>query len=88
MATIGYLLSTYWENFMHLAWIYAKLSFLEIPTIADPAHVSDVMYVLHFIQVTKPIISSQIICFQVEQTNNIRCTRCFYLYSEHFSWTN
>ena len=43
---------------------------LKIPTIADPAHVSDVMYVLSFFQVTQPIISSQIICFQVEQTNN------------------
>ena len=44
---------------------------LKIPTIADPAHVRDVMYVLRFIQVTKPIISSRIIRFQVEQTNNI-----------------
>ena len=44
---------------------------LKIPTIADPAHVSDVMYVLRFIQVTKPIISSTIIRFQVDQTNNI-----------------
>ena len=39
---------------------------LKIPTIADPAHVSDVMH----IQVTKPIISSRIIRFEVEQTNN------------------
>ena len=44
---------------------------LKIPTIADPAHVSDVMYVLRFFQVTKPIISSRIIGFQIEQTNNI-----------------
>ena len=44
---------------------------LKIPTIADPAYVSDVIYVLRFIQVTKPIISSRIICFEVEQTNNI-----------------
>ena len=44
---------------------------LEIPTIADPANVSDVMYALRFIQVTKPIISSRIIRFQVEQTNNM-----------------
>ena len=44
---------------------------LKIPTIADPVHVSDVMYVLRFIQVTKPIISYRIIHFQVEQTNNI-----------------
>ena len=44
---------------------------LKIPTIADPAHASDVMYVLRFIQVTKPIVSSRIIRFQVEQTNNI-----------------
>ena len=29
------------------------------------------MYVLRFIQVAKPIISSRIISFQVEQTNNI-----------------
>ena len=40
-------------------------------TIADLAHVSDIMYVLRFIQVTKPIISFRIIPFQVEQTNNI-----------------
>ena len=39
---------------------------LKIPTIADPAHVSDVIHV----QVTKTVISSQIIRFQVEQTNN------------------
>ena len=44
---------------------------LKIPTIADPAHVSDFMYVLRFIQVTKPIISSRTVRFQVEQTNNI-----------------
>ena len=44
---------------------------LKIPTIADPAHVSDVMYLLGFIQVTEPTISSWIIRFQVEQTNNI-----------------
>ena len=29
MTTIHYRLSTYWESFMHLAWIYAKLSFIE-----------------------------------------------------------
>ena len=44
---------------------------LKIPTITGLAHVSDVMYVLRFIQVTKPILSSRIIRFQVEQTNNI-----------------
>ena len=44
---------------------------LKIPTIADPVHVGDIMYVLCFFQVTKPIISYRIICFQVEQTNNI-----------------
>ena len=44
---------------------------LKIPTIADPAHVSDVMYELRFIQITKSIISFQIIRFQVKQTNNI-----------------
>ena len=44
---------------------------LKIHTIADPAHVSDVMYVLRFIQVTKPIISYRIIRFQAEQTNSI-----------------
>ena len=45
---------------------------LKIPSIADPAHISDIMYVLCFIQVlTKPIKSSRIIRFQVEQTNNI-----------------
>ena len=41
---------------------------LKIPTFADPA---PVMYILHFIQVTKPIISSRIIRFQIEQANNI-----------------
>ena len=44
---------------------------LKISTIADLADVSDVMHVLRFIQVTEPIISSRIIRFQVEQTNNI-----------------
>ena len=34
-------------------------------------YVNDVVYVLCFIQVTKPIISSRIIRFQIEQTNNI-----------------
>ena len=29
MATIRYIPSSYWENFMHLAWIYATLSFIE-----------------------------------------------------------
>ena len=37
------------------------------------------MYVLHFIQVTKPIISSRIIRFQVEQTNNIVALAVFML---------
>ena len=49
-------------------WSYPLLNIL---TITDPAHVSDVMYVLCFIQITKLIISSRIIRFQVEQTNNI-----------------
>ena len=44
---------------------------LKIHTFAGPAHVSDVMYILRVIQVTKPIIFSRIIRFQVEQTNNI-----------------
>ena len=44
---------------------------MKISTFAVPAHVTDVMYVLRFIQVTKPIISPRIIRFQVEQTNNI-----------------
>ena len=44
---------------------------LKRSTIPDPTHASDVMYVLRFIQVTKPIISSRIIRFQVEQTKNI-----------------
>ena len=43
---------------------------LKIPAIADPAHISDVMYISRFIQVTK-LISSRITRFQVEQTNNI-----------------
>ena len=68
MATIHYLPSTYRETFMHLAWSYPLL---KIPTIADPAYVSDVMCVLCFIQVTKPIISCWIVRFQVDQTNSI-----------------
>ena len=47
---------------------------LKIATIADPGHVSDVM---RFIQVTKPIISSRIIRFQVEQANNIGALTVF-----------
>ena len=77
MATIRYLPSTYWENFVHLAWIYAKLSFIEATHHADPAHVSDVLYVLRFIQVIKPFISSRIIRFQVKQTNNIAALAVF-----------
>ena len=50
---------------------------LKIPNIADPAHVSDVMYVLRIIQVTKPILSSRVIRFQVEQTNNIVALAAF-----------
>ena len=60
----------------------------KIPTIADPAHVSDVMYVLRFIQVTKPIVYSRIIRFQVEQSNNIAVLAVFYVYSEHVGRTN
>ena len=44
---------------------------LKKPTIADPAHVRDVMHVLRFIQVTKTIISSRSTRYQVKQTNNI-----------------
>ena len=44
---------------------------LKKPPVADPAHVSNVMYILHFIQVTKPVASFRIIRFWVEQTNNI-----------------
>ena len=61
---------------------------LKIPTFADPAHVSDVMYVLRFIQVTKPIISSRIIRFQVELPNNVATHTVFYVYSKHFGRTN
>ena len=54
---------------------------LKILTIADPAHVSDVMYVLRFIQVTKPIISYKhcaltstqsmsFLCFEIQVTSN------------------
>ena len=71
-----------WQQFAIFCLLTEKISciyhefmrsypLLKIPTIADPAHVSDVMYVLRFIQVTKPIISSRIFRFQVEQTNNI-----------------
>ena len=58
---------------------------LKIPTVADPAHVRDVMHVFRFIQVTKPIISSRIILFQVEQTNNIVALTD--VYPEHFGRT-
>ena len=44
---------------------------MKIPTFADLTHVIDVMYILRFIQVTKPIISSRIVRFQAEQTINI-----------------
>ena len=43
---------------------------LKIPTVAEPAHVSDVMSVLRFIQVIKPIIYSRIIRSQVKETND------------------
>ena len=43
---------------------------LKIPTVADLSHVSDIMSVLHFIQVTKPIMSSRIIRSQVAETND------------------
>ena len=61
---------------------------LKIPTTADPVHVSDVMYVLRFSQVTKPIVSSRIIRFQVKQTNNIVALAVLYVYSEQFGRTN
>ena len=44
---------------------------LKITTIVAPAHAIDVVYILRFIQVTKPIISYRIIRFQVEQSNKI-----------------
>ena len=47
-----------------------QLSFIEDTHHRRPG-ARDVMYILRFNQVTKPIISSRIICFQVEQTNNI-----------------
>ena len=87
-----------WQQFAILPLLTEKMScikhgfmrgnpLLKIPTIAYSAHVSDVMYILRFIQITKPIISSRIIRFQVEQINNI-VARCFYVYSEHFGRTN
>ena len=71
-----------WQQFAIFRLLIEKISCIEhefmrnypllkIPTIADPAHVSDVMYVLRFFQITKPIISSRIFHFQIEQTNNI-----------------
>ena len=57
---------------------------LKISTSAGPAHASDVMSVLRFFQVIKPMISSRIIRFQVEQINN----RCIYVYSEHLCRIN
>ena len=73
---------TIWQQFAIFHLLTEKISciknefirsypLLKIPTFADPAHVSDVMYVLCFVQVTEPIISSRLIRFQVEQTNNI-----------------
>ena len=50
---------------VHVACIYAKLSFIEDITIADSAHVSGVKYVLRFIEVTNPNTSSRFIHFQV-----------------------
>ena len=61
---------------------------LKIPTIADPTHVSDIMFVLRCIQVTNPFIFSGIIRLQVEQTNYIVALAVFYDYSEHFGRTN
>ena len=63
MATIRYLPSTYLENFMQLAWIYAKLSFIEDthhrwPGACQWRHVR-----ITFQSSTKPIISSRIIRF-------------------------
>ena len=54
---------------------------LKIPIVANPAHVSDVMSVLHFIHVTNPIISSPIIHSQVEETNDraMLAFSCFHL---------
>ena len=52
---------------------------LKIPTVADPAHVSDVMSVLRFIHVTKPILSSPIIRSQVKE-NNDRITLAFCMF--------
>ena len=68
MATIRYLPSTYWENFMHLAWIYAKLSFIE-----DTHHRwSDARQWRH-VRITfhSSNQTSRIIRFQFEQTNYI-----------------
>ena len=52
---------------------------------ADRALVSDVMYILRFIQVIKPIISFRIICFQVEQTN---CIVTLAIYTPNFEEVN
>ena len=57
---------------------------LKIPTVTDAAHVSDVMSVLRFSHITKPILSSPIIGSQVEETNDKSYTCFFYVYSEHF----
>ena len=56
---------------MHLAWNYAKLSFIEDthhrwPGARQWRHVS-----ITFHSSNQIIIFSRIICFQVEQTNNI-----------------
>ena len=70
MATIRYLLSTYWENFMHLAWIYAKLSFIE-----DTHHRWPGAHQWHRVHITFHSSNQTYIfpnySFSVEQTNNI-----------------
>ena len=65
MATIRSLLSTYCENFMHLAWIYTKLSFIE-----DTHHRWPGARQWRHVRITFQSSNQTYCIFKVEQTNN------------------
>ena len=71
MAIIRNLPSIYWENFMHLAWIYAKLSFIEDTHHRWPGERqwSHVRITFHSSNQTYYIFQNY--SFSSEQTNNI-----------------
>ena len=73
MATILYLPSIYWENFMHLAWIYAKLSYIKDthhrwPGARQWRHVRTS---ITFHPSNQTYYNFRIIHFQVKQTNKV-----------------